>query len=225
VRLPIRAIGQGLLWFCAANFAGLVVLLAVLALLGAVEPARWSQAVSVLRGASEAVASAELARLRGLEREEAERRGTSEELLVESWRALRERERRFEERASEQRARLELLAAHVDAERRRLDLAAQTWRQEREEAERQRLRREEELRAAASAKVQRLYRYMRPETVAQDLEARMTQGRPEEVAEIVKVLPERTAAEVLEAFGDPGRRNRVYELLAGRPVQAPGTGR
>ena len=48
----------------------------------------------------------------------------------------------------------------------------------------------------------------------------MESGRPEVVAQIVKSMTERSAAEVLEAFADPAKRNQVYDLMAGR--SAPG---
>lgn len=214
MRSRVRWFGNIFLWFCAANFVGLIVLVGVLALIGAVEVRRWSEALSVLRGVSEAVPSGELARLRELEREETDRRGLSEQRLLEGWKALRERERRLDARAAEQRARLELLAAHVDGERRKLEQAIQTWRQERKEAELERVRREKELREAASVKIQRLYRYMRPETVARDLEARMAEGKTEEVAELVGAMSERMAAEVLECLSDPALRSKIYEAMA-----------
>ena len=49
--------------------------------------------------------------------------------------------------------------------------------------------------------------------VAADLETRMRKKQGEEVAAILKRLPERTVAEVLEAMPDPATRNEIYDLM------------
>ncbi|MHC4202820.1 MAG: hypothetical protein ACYSU0_22750, partial [Planctomycetota bacterium] len=60
-----------------------------------------------------------------------------------------------------------------------------------------------------------VYRYMEPAAVAADLESRLASGKDDEVAELVREMSDRSAAEVLEAFRDPASRMKVYEALAG----------
>jgi hypothetical protein len=54
---------------------------------------------------------------------------------------------------------------------------------------------------------------MRPMAVAADLETRMRKKQGEEVAAILKRLPERAVAEILEAMPDPATRNEIYDLM------------
>jgi flagellar motility protein MotE (MotC chaperone) len=213
----LRIFGRSLLWLAAANFLALVAMVVALSLSGSVSPARWHGALLVLRGASRSVGLEEYERLRAVERAHAERVAMPEErVLVESWRKLKAEKWRAASRGAEQFARLALMASFVEGERDKLDTALDRFRAEREaEKEQQRLA-QEQLREAASEKLQRLYRYMRPDSIAADLESRMAGGRADEVAEIVKAMPERAAAEVLEAFSDPAKRNELYDLMAGR---------
>jgi flagellar motility protein MotE (MotC chaperone) len=215
VSSPMRSAGRIALWFAAANFVALAVMIASLAATGAVAPASWRGALQVLRGTARSISPDEFERLRSAEARLAEREAMPEEnVLVEGWRRLRAEKWRTEAHGAEQWARLALLAGFVEAERDRLERAVAQFRTERDGLELQRARRESELRMAASEKLRRFYRYMRPDSIAADLETRLDGGRPEEVAEIVKSMPERSAAEVLEAFADPAKRNRIYDLMS-----------
>jgi flagellar motility protein MotE (MotC chaperone) len=218
--LRLRTLGQGLLWFLAVNFIALLMMVIALAAFGAIEPDRWKGAAQVLRGNATSVPVEELERLRSVERALAERqRMPDEAVLVQSWSALKAEKWKLERQAAEQWARLSLLAGFVERRRDALDRAHDQFVEDRARAEQERLALAQESKRTASEKLQKLYRYMRPDSIAADLEDRMETGRPEEVAQIVKVMPERSAAEVLEAFEDPSKRNRIYDLLAGRAPQ------
>jgi flagellar motility protein MotE (MotC chaperone) len=219
----LRTFAHGLLWFAAVNFAAIVVGAVALGLLGAVEPARWRGALQVLRGSAESVPAEELDRLRGVERRYAERLAIPEErVLLASWRKLRAERWALLGRAAEQWARLAAISWVIELERSELDNKEAAWRLARQEADRERLERQQQLEMAASQKVQKLYRYMSPGSIAADLENRMDADQAREVAQIVKAMPERSAAEVLEAFVDPRKRNRIYDLMAGRSSAAHG---
>jgi len=204
---------QVVVWFAAANFAALVVAALVALATGALDLERVGAAARVLGGGSEAVPAGELA---ALEEARARLEGRRDEAaLMDAWRSFRETKNDFEERSREEREALRMLkeeAAKVrgESERARAALSA-----EREE-DAQRLRRQAAARRQdALDKVKRVYRYMRPVEVGRDLEARLEAGKTAEVAEILRAMNDRAAAEALEAIADPASRMRIYDALAG----------
>jgi flagellar motility protein MotE (MotC chaperone) len=212
-----RVIVQGLLWFGAVNFAGLVLTALVLAGAGAVGAEDVKGALGVLRGSSEAVPKDELARLREARERHEEYMKLSDRWLVESWERYRRDRRDLATLANEQRRSLRALSEKLERGlRRREESAAEKLaRIEAVEAERQ--RREEELARWASGKVERLYRHMRAAEVARDID-RLMAGSIEDrrkAAALIGRLPERRAGEVLEALADPARRKEIYDLMAG----------
>lgn len=222
---------NGLLWAMAANFLAIAGAALLLVLSGTAPIGRWGGALRVLRGAESAVPAEELSGLK----KAAEELGRFKRLpacaeLLESWRRLSGERRNLMARVSQERARLEVIAAGLQGERDRIEETASAWKRDSEASRQARARRAREIRRAASEKVQRLYRFMSPECVARDLRARVEEGRAEVAAAVIAALPERLAAEVLEAFGDPAGRNKLYDLLARLPSPgaetggAPGTG-
>ena len=226
----LRSIAQGALWFGAVNFGALAIAAAVLTVSGAVPAAGWAGAMRVVWGTSEAVPTQEIARLREVERREGERgREMSNSYLERAWLEHRERGEALDARAAELRTKLERIRDAIAAERKEVKDARAAYDARWDRDERERLRREAELAASASERIRRIYRYMRPGAGAADLEARMRKDQGEEVAAILKKLPERTVAEILEAMADPARRNEIHDLMrtpvavkTGVPAEARG---
>ncbi|GAG11375.1 unnamed protein product [marine sediment metagenome] len=210
----LRSIAQAALWFGAVNFGALAIAAAVLTVSGAVPVAGWAGAMRVVWGTSEAVPTQEIARLREVERHEEQRgREMSNSYLERAWLEHRERGEALDARAAELRSKLERIRDAIAAERKEVKDARAAYDAKRDRDERERLRREAELAASASERIRRIYRYMRPGAVAADLEARMRKNQGEEVAAILKKLPERTVAEILEAMVDPATRNEIHDLM------------
>ncbi len=226
----LRSIAQGALWFGAVNFGALVIAAAALTVSGAAPAARWAGAMRVVWGTSEAVSTQEIAGLRQ-SRDLEEKRGKelSNRHLIDSWRKLQERDEAIDARAAELRMRLERIKEAVGLERRDLVDREAAFDLKVAEEESKWNERRADLDRTASEKVRRIYRYMRPAAVAADLEARMRKNQGEQVAAILKKLPERTVAEILEAMADPGRRNEIHDLMrtlvavkTGAPAEAQG---
>ena len=170
-------------------------------------------------GSSEGVGVQELARLRAIEEREEERAGQlSNRHLIESWQTLHEREEVLDARAADLRARLERIGSAVGTQFEALEAARVGFEKAQEGAKADRLRREAELDAFASEKIRRIYRHMRPAVIAADIEARMRKGEGEKAVAILKKLPERAVAEILEAMADAAARNELYDLMRTPPV-------
>ncbi len=208
-----RAGFQIVVWFAAANFALLVVAALVLLVTGTVGASRLGAAVEVLRGSADAVPADELAALREA-RETLAGRGKEADLMT-AWAGLRAREAAFEGRKSKGTAMLQALAGVTEKDLKAISSARRSFESERKKEDLKREQRMADLKRTASEKVRRVYRYMRPAEVARDLEARLESGRADEVAEILRMMNDRTAAEILEAIADPANRMRIYDALAG----------
>lgn len=208
------AVGQPALWFGAVNFGALVIVVAVLTASGTVTRPRWVGAVRVLWGSSEALSTQEVARLRDIAgREERWRDERSNAHLEKSWLGLQVEKEKLDARAAELRARLMLIREAVEKERVSLAGREEAFERMVAEDEKKWRGRQADLERVASDKIRRIYRHMRPAAVAADLETRMRKKQGEEVAAILKRLPERTVAEVLEAMPDPATRNEIYDLM------------
>ncbi|MHC5057324.1 MAG: hypothetical protein ACYTKD_21835 [Planctomycetota bacterium] len=208
-----RAGFQIVVWFAAANFGVLVV--AVLALLatGTVGVSRLGGAARVLGGSAEAVPTEELAALRDA-RETLKGRGDEAELMT-AWAEFKDREDDFEKRKVAERRTLETLEAKVEKMRVGIKSAHDAFRADRAAELRKGEQEAEARRQRAFDKVKGVYRYMHPAEVARDLEARLESGQAVEVADILRVMNDRAAAEALEAIADPALRIRIYNALAG----------
>ena len=210
----LRAVAQGALWFGAVNFGALVMAAAALSVSGTVPADGWAGAMRVVWGASEAVPTRELARLREIERREEERGlEVSNSYLEEAWLKHRDRGEAMDARAAELQMRLERIKEAVELERKHLVDREKAFDRKAAEDEGKWRERRADLERTASEKIRRIYRFMRPAAVAADLEARMRKNQGEEVAAILRRLPERTVAEILTAMADPARRNEIYDLM------------
>ncbi len=204
---------QVVVWFAAANFAALVVLALGALATGAVSLDSIAAAARVLEGTSSAVPVDELAALRDA-RTKLEGRGDEAELM-RGWTSFRDEKHAFKKRSNEERRTIKMLAAAAKEARKEIESAHEAFKADRAGD----LRKDEleamERRQKAFDKVKSVYRYMRPTEVARDLEARLASDRADEVAEIVRAMNDRTAAEVLEAIASPASRMRIYDALAG----------
>jgi flagellar motility protein MotE (MotC chaperone) len=210
----LRAVAQPALWFGAVNFGALVIVVAALTASGTVTRKRWVGAVRVLWGSSEALSTQDLARLREIAgREERWRGERSNAHLEKSWLELQAEKEKLDARAAELRARLMRIREAVQEERGSLAGREEAFERRVAEDEKKWQDRRADLERVASEKIRRIYRHMRPAAVAADLEARMRKEQGEEVAAILRRLPERTVAEVLESMRDPATRNEIYDLM------------
>jgi flagellar motility protein MotE (MotC chaperone) len=200
-------------WFAAANFGALVVAVLVLVVAGGADGARLSGAVDVLRGSARAVPADEFAALKQA-RADLEGRG-NEAKLMDAWTSYKAAKDDFDRRKVNERNALKTLedtakkaAAEIEDAHNAFKAAeaAKTQRERQEAATR---------RQDAFEKVRRVYRHMRPDEVARDLEARLAVDRAGEVADILRAMDDRAAAEALEAIADPASRIRIYDALAG----------
>lgn len=216
-----RAVFQVVVWFAAANFAALVVAALAALVTGAVSIERVGGAGRVLGGSSSAVPVAELATLRAAR---AALQGKGEEAtLVKAVADLTADRADFDAWKDRETAALRTFADRVGEEREAIAKAQRDLDANRREEAREREQDAQARRRMAADKVTRVYRYMRPAEVARDLEARLAKDRPAEVAELLRAMNDRAAAEVLEAIVDPGLRMRIYDALAGitRPANRP----
>ncbi len=208
-----RTASRVIVWFAAANFGALVVAALVLVVAGGADGARLSGSIDVLRGSAEAVPTDELAALREA-RDKLEGRG-DEASLMDAWNAYKSEKDAFEKRKIKERNALETLAATAEKTRNEIENAHNAFNAARA-AEVQRDEREATVqRQDAFEKVRRVYRHMRPDEVARDLEARLASDQANEVADILRAMDDRAAAEALEAIADPASRIRIYDALAG----------
>lgn len=208
-----RTGGRVVVWFAAANFT--VLLVAVLAALatGALDLERLGAAAGVIGGGSEAVPVGEL---EALKEARAKLEGQSDEaVIVKATAGLTAKRAAFEAWKARESSTLRELAHLAKRDR---EAAEKAWSALASEKEAELIREERDAQARrqnALDKVKRVYRYMRPVEVARDLEARLESGRAEEVAELLRAMNDRAAAEALEAIADPASRMRIYDALAG----------
>jgi len=204
---------QVVVWFAAANFAALVVALLAALSTGALDLERVGAAARVLGGGSEAVPVGELETLKEAR---AKLEGQSDEaVIVKATSGLTAKRAAFEAWKARESSALRELADLAERDR---EAAEKAWSAFTSEKEAERLRKERDAQArrqGALDKVKRVYRYMRPVEVARDLEARLEAGKTTEVAEILRAMNDRAAAEALEAIADPASRMRIYDALAG----------
>jgi len=218
VRERLRGVARWIAWLGGVFFAAVAATVLVLTMTGSVTGHRWAGAVEVLRGTAVAVETAELARLRAAEKQSenlSDAKQYGEARLLESWLALSAEKDRFGQRKKAESDALEVLANKAKTKLDDIKTARNDWVKEQEEKKQEHIREQEKLKRAASDKVKRVYRYMEPAAVAVDLESRLASGKEDEVAELVREMSDRSAAEVLEAFRDPASRMKVYEALAG----------
>lgn len=216
-----RGVFRGLLWFSAASFAALAATAAALWLTGGVGARQWRGALAVLRGTSEAVPSIERRRMQEELEGFREVVDLKEPALIDGWRALERKRLSFEERKKQESDGLKAFAARAGEALSKIENEHAAWKAEEEKKERERLARDAKLKRVASEKLRRIYRYMRPDEVARDLEQHLAGERgAEKVAAIISMMSERQAAEVLEAVPDPGRRARIYEAMAGGRLES-----
>ena len=180
--------------------------------LGAVSVSRVGAATRVLGGSSNAVPVDELAALRDA-RTKLEGRGDEAELM-KGWTSFRDEKRAFDKRSNDERRMIKELGDAAKEVREEIKKAHEAFKNERAGD----LRKDEQealaRRQKALDKVKSIYRYMRPTEVARDLEARLASGQANEVAEIVRAMNDRAAAEALEAIADPANRILIYNALA-----------
>ncbi len=219
MREKLRGIARWIAWVGGVFFAAVAATVLVLTMTGSVGADRWTGAVEVLRGTAVAVETTEFARLQAAKKESKELRIAKQDgevTLLDSWRKLQEEKERFAERRKMESDKVKDLAKDAKSHLANIKDAKRKWAEEKAD-EKERARREgEDLKRRASDKVKRVYRYMEPAAVAVDLESRLASGKKDdEVAELVRAMSDRSAAEVLEAFRDPASRMKVYEALAG----------
>ncbi|MHC4253102.1 MAG: hypothetical protein ACYS9X_28620 [Planctomycetota bacterium] len=208
-----RAGFQIVVWFAAANFGVLVVAALALLATGTVGVSRLGGAGRVLGGSGEAVPTDELAALREA-RKTLEGRGDEADLM-DAWASFNDTKDAFRKREAAERKTLETLKDEAEKMRAGFESAREALRAERAADVHRGEQEAEARRQRAFDKVKGVYRYMRPAEVARDLEARLESGRADEVAEILRVMNDRAAAEALEAIADPALRIRIYDALAG----------
>ncbi|MHC4507041.1 MAG: hypothetical protein ACYTFI_27460 [Planctomycetota bacterium] len=218
MRERLRGIARWIAWVGGVFFAAVAATVLVLTMTGSVGAGRWTGAVEVLRGTAAAVETTELARLQAAKKESDALRKAKEKgeaKLLESWLEHKRAADELRERRQMEENALKLLRELADKERARI--ADKTAELERKIAQDKSdlIAREKELKRRASEKVKRVYRYMEAAAVAADLESRLAAGKEDEVAELVREMSDRSAAEVLEAFRDPASRMEVYKALAG----------
>lgn len=218
MRERIRGVARWFAWLGGVLFAAVAATVLVLTMTGSVAGHRWAGAVEVLRGTAVAVETTELARLQAAKKESdhlGEAKQEGEARLLESWLAHEKAADELRERRQMEENALKLLKDLADKERAKIEDKTAELDRKIAQDESRRIARAEELKRRASDKVKRVYRYMGPAAVAADLESRLAAGKDDEVAELVREMSDRSAAEVLEAFRDPASRMKVYEALAG----------
>ncbi len=220
MRESLRGVARWIAWVGGVFFAAVAATVLVLTMTGSVGADRWTGAVEVLRGTAVAVETTELARMQAAKKEGDDLREAKEEgeaTLLDSWRKLQEEKERFAERRKMESDKVKDLAKDAKSHLANIKDAKREWAEEKADEKERARRGAEDLKRRASDKVKRVYRYMEPAAVAADLEIRLASGdRDDEVAELVRAMSDRSAAEVLEAFRDPASRMKVYEALAGK---------